>query len=51
MFDGTNWEEYMEGVFKFVADEGGTYETIASKISELQPTEGTLQSWTDRKLD
>jgi len=40
LFDGTNWEEYMEGVFKFVAEEGGTYDIIAEKIRELQPTEG-----------
>jgi pyridoxal phosphate phosphatase PHOSPHO2 len=40
LFDGTNWEEYMEGVFKFVADEGGTYDIIAEKICELQATEG-----------
>lgn len=44
-FDGTNWEEYMEGVFKFVAEEGGTYEIIASKIRLLQPTEGRSQRW------
>lgn len=40
LFDGTNWEEYMEGVFKFVADEGGSYDIIAEKIRELKPTEG-----------
>jgi len=40
LFDGTNWEEYMEGVFRFVADEGGTYDLIAEKIRELKPTEG-----------
>jgi len=41
LFDGTNWEEYMENVFKFVADEGGTYDILAAKIRELQPTEGS----------
>jgi len=40
LFDGTNWEEYMEGVFKFIKDEGGTFEVIASKLRELKATEG-----------
>lgn len=45
LFDGTNWEEYMEGVFKFVAEEGGTYEIIADKIRQLQATEGMHETY------
>lgn len=40
LYDGTNWEEYMEGVFKFVAAEGGTYDIIAGKIKLLKATQG-----------
>ncbi|ODM95766.1 Pyridoxal phosphate phosphatase PHOSPHO2 [Orchesella cincta] len=40
MYDGTNWTEYMDQIFRFVADEGGTYDVIADKISLLKPTEG-----------
>lgn len=42
MYDGTNWTEYMEKIFRFVFDEGGTYDIIASKISLLKPTDGML---------
>lgn len=40
LYDGTNWTEYMDKIFRFVADEGGTYDVIASKISLLKPTDG-----------
>ncbi|CAL8074499.1 unnamed protein product [Orchesella dallaii] len=42
MYDGTNWTDYMDKIFRFVADEGGTYEVIADKISLLKPTEGMI---------
>lgn len=42
LYDGTNWSEYMDKIFRFVADEGGTYDIIASKIALLKPTEGMI---------
>lgn len=44
MYDGTNWSEYMDKIFRFVADEGGTYEVIASKIALLRPTDGKVET-------
>jgi len=40
LFDGTNWEEYMTGVFKFIKEEGGTFDVIATKLRELKATDG-----------
>lgn len=43
MYDGTNWTEYMERIFQFVAEEGGTYDVIANKISLLKPAAGVYK--------
>jgi len=42
LYDGTNWTEYMDKIFRFVADEGGTCEVIGGKISLLKPTDGMI---------
>jgi len=42
LYDGTNWTEYMDKIFRFVADEGGSFDVIASKIAMLKPTDGMI---------
>jgi len=39
-FNGNNWEEYMEKIFRFIASEGATMEMIANRIRHLKLNAG-----------
>jgi len=40
-YDGTNWSEYMDKIFRHVATDGATVDVIARQIKKLKPTPGT----------
>ena len=40
IYDGTNWTEFMDHVFRYIASQGATVEVIRQKVRELPLTPG-----------